>query len=141
MAAPTLADAAAEMIERRRENNASGPYLADLRSRAGRFCKMFAVHPASVTTADCQRYLDSLKTSSATKNADRQVLLRLFAHCESRGYIARGANPMAETERYNGQHGDAVEVWTPAEMARLLSHAAPDFLPVLCIGAFVLIQI
>ena len=47
----TLADAAAEMIERRRENNASGPYLADLRSRAGRFCKMFAVHPASVTTA------------------------------------------------------------------------------------------
>jgi len=94
------------------------------------------VHPASVTTADCQRYLDGLNGATSTKNATRQVLWRLFAHCESRGYIPRGSNPIAETQRFNGPHEKAIEVWTPAEMAKLLASATPDFLPCLAIGGF-----
>jgi len=132
----TLAEAAAEMIELRRQAQASGPYLTDLRCRIGPFTKAFPVHPASVTTAHCQRYLDGLKGAGSTKNATRQVLWRLFAHCESRGYIPRGSNPVAETQRFNGPHEKAIEVWTPAEMAKLLAHATPDFLPSLAIGGF-----
>ena len=56
----TLAEAAAEMIELRRQAKASGPYLTDLRCRIGPSTRAFPVHPASVTTADCQRYLDGL---------------------------------------------------------------------------------
>jgi hypothetical protein len=95
----TLADAAGEMIELRRHAKASEPYLTDLRCRTGHFTKAFPVHPASVTTADCQRYLDGLKGASSTRNATRQVLWRLFAHCESRGYLPRGSNPVADTQR------------------------------------------
>jgi len=132
----TMAEAAAEMIELRRQAKASGPYLIDLRCRMGPFTKTFPVHPASVTTADCQRYLDGLQGASSTKNATRQVLWRLFAHCESRGYIPRGSNPIAETQRFNGPHEKAIEVWPPAEMAKLLANAVPDFLPCLAIGGF-----
>jgi integrase len=66
----------------------------------------------------------------------RQVLWRLFAHCESRGYIPRGANPFTDTERFNGPHENAIEVWTPEEMTKLLAGAARDFLPCLAIGGF-----
>jgi integrase len=66
----------------------------------------------------------------------RQVLWRLFAHCESRGYIPRSANPFTDTERFNGLRENAIEVWSPEEMARLLAAATPDFLPCLAIGGF-----
>jgi len=132
----TLADAAAEMIELRRKAKASEPYLADLRCRSARFTKTFAAHPASVTTADCQRYLDSLEGASGTKNAYRQVLWRLFAHCESRGYVPCGTNPVSGTQTFNRKREEAVEVWTPEEMAKLLAVADHNFLPVLAIGAF-----
>jgi integrase len=89
-----------------------------------------------VTTADCQRYLDGLEGASSTKNATRQVLWRLFAHCESRGYIPRGANPFTDTERFNGQRENAIEVWSPEEMTKLLAAATPGFLPCLAIGGF-----
>jgi integrase len=132
----TLADAAAEMIELRRKAQASEPYLADLRCRSARFTKAFASHPASVTTADCQRYLDGLKGANRTKTAHRQILWRLFAHCESRGYIPRGTNPVAGTQTFTGKQEEAVEVWTPEEMVKLLAAASRDFLPALAIGAF-----
>ncbi len=61
------------MIELRRQAKASGPSLTDLRCRTGHFTQAFPVHPASVTTADCQRYLDGLKGASCTKSATRQV--------------------------------------------------------------------
>lgn len=128
----TLAKAAAEMIELRQQAKASGPYLTDLRCRITPFTEALPVHPAGVTTADCQRYLDGLNGASSTKNATRQVLWCLFAHCESRGYIPRGSNPVAETQRFNGPHEKAIEVWTPAEMVKLLANAASDFLP--CLG-------
>ena len=132
----TLADAAAEMIELRRKAQASEPYLADLRCRSARFTRVFAGHPASVTTADCQRYLDGLKGASLTKTAHRQILWRLFAHCESRGYIPRGTNPVADTQPFTGKQENAVVVWTPEELAKLLAAASRDFLPVLTLGAF-----
>ena len=89
-----------------------------------------------MTTADCQRYLDGVEGASGTRNAHRQILWRLFAHCESRGYIPRGTNPVAGTQVFTGKHEDTVEVWTPEEMAKLLAAADHAYLPALAIGAF-----
>ena len=83
-----------------------------------------------------QRYLDGLQGASSTKNATRQVLGRLFAHCESRGYTPRGANPFTDTERFNGQRENAIEVWSSEEMVKLLACATREFLPCLAIGGF-----
>ncbi len=124
------------MIELRRKANASEAYLADLRCRSARFTRTYAVHPASVTTADCQRFLDGLEGASATKGAYRQVLWRLFAHCERRGYMPRGTNPVAGTQTFSRKRQEAVEVWTPEEMTKLLAAADRDFVAVLAIGAF-----
>jgi integrase len=89
-----------------------------------------------VTTADCQRYLDGLEGASGTKNVHRQIIWRLFAHCESRGYIPRGTNPVVGTQTFNRKRAEPTEIWTPKEMGKLLSVAEGDFLPVLAIGAF-----
>jgi integrase len=132
----TLAQAADEMVELRRQAKASGPYLSDLRHRTASFTEAFAVHPASVTTADCQQFFDGLKSAATTKNATRRVVWRLFDHCESRGYIPKGTNPVTDTKEAGGKRDDTIIVWTAEEMARLLSHASPAFLPVVAIGGF-----
>lgn len=132
----TTAAAAAEMIALRQKANASEAYLADLRSRTGRFTRTFQCHPASVTTADVQRYLDAIGGANTTRNAHRQVVWRLFDHCESHGYIPKGANPVDGVRPIAGKRENPIEVWTPQEMAKLLSVASREFLPFLAIGAF-----
>ena len=132
----TLAQAAEEMIQLRKQAQASPAYLVDLRCRLGRFTRAFAGHPATVTTADCQKYLYSIAGARSSKNAHRAAIWRLFAHCESRGYIPRGSNPVSGCERFRGKPAAAVSVWTPEEMAKLLTAASADFLPALAIAAF-----
>ena len=105
-------------------------------SGSTKFINAFPGHPASVTTADCQRYLDGLEGASGTRNVHRQILWRLFAHCESRGYIPRGTNPVAATQTFNRKRAEPFETWTPKEMRKLLSVAERAFLPVVAIGAF-----
>jgi integrase len=132
----TLAQAAEEMIQLRKQAQASSYYLIDLRCRLGKFTRAFAGHPASFTTADCQKYLDSLAGACSSKNAPRAAVWRLFAHCESRGYIPRGANPVTACERFHGIPATAVSVWSPDELAKLLAAGSADFLPALAIGGF-----
>lgn len=45
-------------------------------------------------------------------------------------------NPIAETQRFNGPREKAIQVWTPAEMTKLLANATRDFRPCLAIGGF-----
>jgi integrase len=78
----------------------------------------------------------SLEGASGTRNVHRQILWRLSAHCESRGYIPRGTNPVAATQTFNRKRAEPIEIWTPQEMRKLLSVAETDFVPVLAIGAF-----
>jgi hypothetical protein len=132
----TLAEAADEMIELRRKANASEAYLTDLRCRSGWFISAFAGHPASVITADCQRYLGGLEGASGTRYVHRQILWRLFSHCENHGYIPRGTNPVAATQMFSRKRTEPIEIWTPKEIAKLLSVTQKDFVPVLAIGAF-----
>jgi hypothetical protein len=88
-----------------------------------------------VTTADAQRWLDGLKVASQTAKNFRTTLGTLFAFGESRGYISRGQNPVEAAHKIKVRSG-SVEIFTPAEIERLLRAASPGFLPCLAIGAF-----
>ena len=50
----------------------------------------------------------------------RQMLSRLFVHCESTGSILRGADPVANKERFNDLPKNAIEVRTREKMATLI---------------------
>jgi integrase len=61
------------------------------------------------------------------------VIHGLFEFAVARGYAAD--NPVASVENVDVRGGD-VEIFTPVEIARLLSAASPDFLPCIALGAF-----
>lgn len=132
----TVREVADELIANREARGKSDRYLQDLRARLGKFAEAFAVPVASVTTGDVQGWIDGLKVAPQTVENFRTVLGTLFNFAESRGYILKGSNPIEGTEKVSGANGDAVEIYTPEEIARLLAAAPKDFLPCIALGAF-----
>jgi integrase len=136
LARRTVAEAVAELLAIKEARGKSSRYLADLRERLARFADAFAVDVGTVTTGDVQRFLDGLKLAPQTVKNFRRVLYTLFSFAEARGYIFKGGNPVADTEKVDTNGGGAIEIFTPAELTALLTAAPKAFVPVLAIGAF-----
>jgi integrase len=128
-----VADVVAELLTLKQARRKSGRYLADLRSRLGRFADAFQKDACNVTTAEVQAWLDAQKAAPQTLANTRRVVHLLFEFAVARGYAVD--NPVAGTERVEVRGGD-VAVYSPAELARLLAAANPEFLPCLALGAF-----
>jgi len=88
-----------------------------------------------VDTRRIQGWLDGLGLSPQSYNNYRTVIGSLFSFAETRGYIAKGTNPVEDVERIKTGDGD-VEVFSAAEFAALLHAASPGFLPALAIAGF-----
>lgn len=132
----TVADVAAELLAHREKRGKSKRYIEDLRSRLHRFAESFSVAIADVTAGDVQRWIDGLKVSAQTAKNFRTVVFTLFRFAEQRGYVLKGGNIIADTERVDVRNGDAVSIYSPPEIARLLAAAPTEFLPCLALGAF-----
>jgi integrase len=135
-----VAEAVAELIALK-ENKKAGTkgaserYIGDLRNRLARFAEAFHVPVDSVTTADVQKWLDGLKVEPQTALNFRRVVFTLFSFCEARGYILKNSNPVEGTEKPE-PNADAVAIFSPEEMAKLLAAADADFVPCLAICGF-----
>lgn len=123
-----------ELLAIKAARGVSGRYLEDLKSRLSRFAEAFAVQIASVSTADLQSWLDGLKVAPRTLLNFRRAVSTLFSFASARGYVF--ANPAAATERPNTRNAEAVTIYTPAELSKLLANAKPDFVPALVLCAF-----
>jgi len=132
----TVEEAATELIDAKRARGKSDRYIGDLSSRLNRFATSHAVDISTLSTADVQRWLDSLKLAPQTARNFRTVLYTLFSFAEKRSYILKGSNPVADTERISTNGTGAIQIYTPSEMAELLKHAPEEFLPFVALGGF-----
>jgi integrase len=128
-----VADVVAELLALKESRGAAARYLDDLRLRLDKFAAAFQCNIGSVTTPDVQSWLDGLKLSSQTYANNRRVVHLLFEYGVARGYCLD--NPAAKVERPKIRNGE-VEIFTPDETRKLLTAAAPDFLPALALGMF-----
>lgn len=136
-----VSEVVADLLAVKQGRGASARYMADLKTRLERFAEACNKDCCNVTTADIQDWLDNLKTDGESLSPQsyrnyRTVLHTLFGFAVARGYAVD--NPVASVEKVKVRAGD-VEVFTPAEIERLLESArvnAPAFLPALAIGAF-----
>jgi integrase len=128
-----VSEVVTELLGVKESRKVSARYLQDLRVRLGRFAAAFRKNCCDVTTAEVQAWLDSLNLSRQSYKNFRTVAHLFFEFAVARGYAAD--NPVAGSESLTVGSGD-VEIFTPAEIRRLLAAASPDFLPCLALGAF-----
>jgi len=128
-----VAEVVAELLTIKESRGASERYLEDLRSRLNRFADAFKRDLSAVTTADIQAWFDAKQFGAQNFMGFRRCIHLLYKFAITRGYAVD--NPAATMERVKVKHG-ATQVFTPAEIARLLVNASPDFMPCIAIGAF-----
>jgi len=123
----------AELLTIKESRGASKRYMEDLRSRLNRFAGDCTKEIANVTIADLQAWFDGKKFGSQNYMGFRRVIHLLFEFAVARGYAVD--NPAAKIEAVKVKHGET-QIFTPEEIAKLLSKASAKFLPCLAIGAF-----
>jgi len=128
-----VAEVVTELLKIKKSRGASARYLNDLDCRLGTFAKSFQTDVASVTTAEVQAWLDGLNLSAQSVTNFRRVVCLLFSFAIARGYAVD--NPVAGVEKVKVNGGE-IEIYTPAEIQRLLAAASPEFMPCIALGAF-----
>jgi integrase len=131
--AKRVAEAVSEMLSLKAKRGASDRYQRDLKGRLDKFAAAFQKDARNVSTAEIQEWLDSKKLGTQSYANNRRVLSVFFEFCVARGYASD--NPVDGVENVKIHNGE-IEIFTPAEIARLLAAASPEFLPPLVLGSF-----
>jgi len=123
-----------EFLAIKQQDNASRRYMADLRSKVGRFVASQETKlTCDVTAADVERWIRSLDIGSVSRESYRRNLSTFLEFGRRRGYSR--ANPAADIRMRRRPEGE-VTILSPDEVQMLLSKSAPEIVPYVTICAF-----
>lgn len=110
-------------------------YLDDLERKLKALAGRFHCLIGAVTGRDINDFIHGLDVEGRTKNNYRQAINVLLEYARKQKYLPRDHAVMDEVEEA-AEADFEIEIFTPAEVARLLEQAHCDLVPVLAIGAF-----
>ena len=123
-----------EFLAIKEQDNASRRYMADLRSKVGRFV---AAHEnrltCDVTAADVEHWIRSLDIGSVSRESYRRNLSTFLEFGRRRGYSR--INPAADIKIRRRPEGE-VTILTPDEVSTLLEKCASEIVPYVAICTF-----
>lgn len=93
------------------------------------------VEVTELTPGTVSRYLTGMTASERTKKNCRDVLGYFGRWLVLHGYLERGMDLTEGVQRYSMKPG-AIQIFTPAEVAKLIQKADDRLLPYIVIGAF-----
>ena len=131
----TVSEVVEEFIEDRRSKKLSNDYLADVRYRGGRFADAFHCSISDISAKDIRTFIASLNLSPRSQNNFRLSINTFFGFAKSRGYLPKDHDEMASVDVIK-EDALEIEIYTPEEMANLLSRARPEMVPFLVLGGF-----
>jgi len=128
----------AELLAVCKREGKSTRYLESLRSHLNRFAERetFAGPLGSVTTLQMEGWLSALGMTGRTRNNVRASLVTLFHFARKRGYLPRSIATEADEIGRSTAAVSAANVYSAAELVKLLAAADAVILPVVAIGAF-----
>jgi integrase len=132
----TVAEAVAKFTEAKKAEGMSALYLKDIRGYLGRFKNHFQCNIATIQPEELRIYLSALKVGPVAKNNHRRLLVALFNFAKGEGWLHADQKTAAERLGAYKVKEREVDIFTPAEVARLLANAEEDFLPWIALIAF-----
>jgi integrase len=123
-----------EFLSAKQQDNVSLKYLADLRSKLGRFVNSFHdMLVCNLTATQIESWIRSLNIGIVSRESYRRNVSVLLEFGRRRGYLH--ANPAADIKIRRRPEGE-VSILTPDELRNLLSECAPEIVPYVAICAF-----
>ena len=127
--------AVAQMIECRKQEDASAVDLKLLGVHLAQLAAAFHTPLSSLTTSVFGEYLRNLDVAPRSKNNLRGSLGTFFKFCKARGWLPRDHDGVDLVPKFKEQP-TGIKVFTVREVAVWLRHARPEMVPFLAIGAF-----
>jgi integrase len=132
----TLAEIAEQFAKSREQSGLSAHYISQCRKIIGDMAKVFAGQMLpDLKTSELDGWLGGLPFAAKTKNGMRIVLVACGNWAEGRGYLVKGGSPFPAMVRYK-ETKSAVSIFTPENIASLLTKADTTLRPFLALGAF-----
>ena len=130
----TVKELAAEFLAAKTADEKSERHMLDLRSRLNAFCVTHGeINTATVTSADIDGWLRSLRLAPQTRNNFRTVLNSFFNFAVFGGYAT--TNPVDKTKRAKVRR-EPPAILSVSQTAALLENADAEILPFIAIGVF-----
>jgi integrase len=131
-----VAEAVAKFHAAKEAEGMSTLYLRDIRTLLGNFASGFQCPLSSIQPDDLRQYLNGMRVGLVAKENRRRMLVVLFNFAKANGWLRANEETAADAlGTYKPKPRD-VEIYTPAEIARLLGAAEPDFVPYIALIAF-----
>lgn len=131
----TVSAVVEELIDSKQSKGRSRVYVSDLRYRCGKFAESFRCDIQSIDRKHIEGFLDHLMLSPRSKNNFFLAIRTLFRFAVSKKYLSKDFDEFEGIERHS-QSNEAIEVFTPAELRRILAHTRPEMIPFVSLGAF-----
>jgi integrase len=132
----TVRQAVDEMLAAKRAAKLSDVHLKDLECRLNRFADAFQLNIGGVSGTMLQTWLDGMKGSGRTKRNYLAAIAALFRFCIKRKYLPKDAIEEIESVQQQREDSGEIEIFTPTEMAEILSVSRPEMVPWLAIAGF-----
>jgi integrase len=132
----TATDAVEKFRAAKEAEGLSAMYLKDIRGLLGDFARDFQCPLSSIQPEDLRTYLNAKSVGLVSKENRRRLLVVLFNFAKAQGWLRVNEETAADAlGTYKIKQRD-VEIYTPAELSKLLGAADVDFLPYLALIAF-----
>ena len=132
----TVGETLAEFIHAKTQDGVSQRYIQDCRSRLGRFAKDFQTEIALIQTKELSDWLRALRCGPRSRNNFRTLIVTLFEFARKQGYYSQERpNPAILVDRAKVR-GDAICIYSPAELTEMLRVANERERIAIAIGAF-----
>jgi integrase len=119
-----------------RRKFAQRAYRRKREPKAGGFADDFKCSLSSIQPEDLRDHLNAKRISLVAKSNRRRLLVTLFNFAKTQGWLRANEETAADAlGTYKIKRRD-VEIYTPAEIAKLLNAADSDFVPYLVLIAF-----
>ena len=131
----SVADVLGEMLKAKKAEGLSQRYLEDLENRLTKFAKDFQSHVSTLDMVTVKEWLQALDVANRTRNNFRLAIQTLFSFAKSQGYLPKDWREFDAVPVWKVK-AEQIDIFTPAEMDKLLSVADTKLIPFLAIGAF-----
>jgi hypothetical protein len=138
----TVTDAVEKFRAAKEAEGVSDLYLKDICGKKagtgllGDFAKHFQCPLSSIQPDDLRQYLNAKRVGLVSKANRRRLLVTLFNFAKAQGWLRANEETAADALGTYKIKQREVEIYTPAEIARLLNAADRDFIPFLVLIAF-----
>ena len=130
-----VADVIKDMLKAKEGDGLSDGYLRHLRYDLDKFASAFHCNIGMVSGTDIDTWLRGLNVGPRTRNNLRNAVQTLFGYAKARKYLPKDHDELDAVARAKDGEGE-IEIFTPLELAEILTHADERVIPFLTLGAF-----